>query len=100
LDLGIALALIAIRSEEQSTTVFSFFFLLFNRDMRIPADLYYDLSPREPSSATESGAKLRQVLTQFLDTLSNNKRQFKSAKMNGRTEKPMDADLIPTTWYG
>ena len=61
LDLRIGLALMAIRSAAQSTTGYSPHFLLFGREMRLPADLYYDLSPGESASATESVANLRQI---------------------------------------
>ncbi|MCP6756042.1 hypothetical protein NL533_30935, partial [Klebsiella pneumoniae] len=71
-DLRIGPALMAIRSAEQSTTSFSPFFLLFGRDMRLPADLYYDVPPGDSSSATESVAKLRQVLAQVHETVVSN----------------------------
>ena len=62
----------AIRSETQSTTGYSPHFLLFGREMRLPADLYYDLLLREPASAIESIANLRQVLAQVYETVTAN----------------------------
>ena len=52
----------AIRSAAQSTTGYSPQFLLFVREMRLLADLYYDLPPGESASATKSVVNLRQVL--------------------------------------
>ena len=58
-DLRIGLALIAIQSAAQLTTGYSQHFLLFGREMRLPADLYYDLPPGESASTIESVANLR-----------------------------------------
>ena len=44
-DLRIKLTLMAIRSAAQSTTGYSPHFLLFGREMRLPADSNYDLPP-------------------------------------------------------
>ena len=62
----------AIRSAAQSTTGYSPHFLLFGREMRLPADLYYDLPPGEPASATESVANLRHLLAQVHETVTAN----------------------------
>ena len=40
--------------------------------MRLPADLYYELPPGEPASATETVANLRQVLAQVHETVTTN----------------------------
>ena len=71
-DLQIGLVLMAIRSAAQSTTGYSPHILLFGRKMRLPVDLYYDLPPREPASATESVANLRRVLAQVHETVTVN----------------------------
>ena len=62
----------AIRSAAQLTTGYSPHFLLFGREMRLPADLYYDLLPGESASATESVANLQQVLAQIYKTVTAN----------------------------
>ena len=62
----------AIRSAAQSTTGYSPHFLLFGREMQLPADLYYNLPPGESASATESVANQRQVLAQVQETVTAN----------------------------
>ena len=62
----------AIRSAAQLTTGYSPHFLVFGLEMRLPADLYYDLPPGESASATESVANLRQVLAQVHETVTAN----------------------------
>ena len=49
-DLRIGLALMAIRSAAQSNTGYSQHFLLFGREMRLPADMDYDVPPGESAS--------------------------------------------------
>ena len=71
-DLRIELALIALRSAAQSTTGYSPHLFMFGREMRLPADLYYDLPPVESASATESVANLRKVLAQIHETVTAN----------------------------
>ena len=81
-DLRIGLALMAIRSAAQSTTGYSPHFLLFGREMRLPADLFYELPLGESASATESVANLRQVLAQVHETVT--------AKMESRQKRQKD----------
>ena len=71
-NLRIGLALMAIRSAAQSTTEYLPHFLLFSREMRLSADLYYDLPPGEIASAAKSVANLRQDLAQVHDTIAAN----------------------------
>ena len=62
----------AIRSAAQSTRGYSPHFMPFGREMRLPADLYYNLPLGESASATESVANLRQVLAQVHKTVTAN----------------------------
>ena len=71
-DLRIGLALMAIRSAAQSIRGYSPHFLLFGQEMRLPADLYYDLPPGESASAIESVVNLQQVLAQVHETVTAN----------------------------
>ena len=69
-DLRIGPALMAIRTSVQSTTGFLPHFLLFGREMRLPADLFYDVPQESLKTATESVANLKQVLSKVHETVS------------------------------
>ena len=68
-DLRIGPALMAIRSSVQSTTGFSPHFLLFGREMRLPADLYYDVPQEAFKSPIEAVASLKQALSQVHESV-------------------------------
>lgn len=58
-DIRIRPALMAIRSCAQSTTGFSPHYLLFNREMRLPADIFYELPQESLKSLLKSVAQLK-----------------------------------------
>ena len=58
----INLVLKAIRSSVQSSTGFSPHFIMFGREMRLPADLVYEAVNEETRSQLESVAHLRSTL--------------------------------------
>ena len=68
-DIRIGLALMAIRSAVQSSTGFSPHFLMFGREMRLPADLIYDTFQKETMSQVESVANLRSTLQLVHETV-------------------------------
>ena len=71
-DLRIGLALMAIRSAVQSSTGFSPHFLMFGREMRLPADLVYEAVNEETRSQVESVAHLRSTLQMVHETVVSN----------------------------
>ena len=71
-DLRIGLALMAIRSAVQSSTGLSPHFLLFGREMRLPADLVYETVQEESVSPIESVTQLRGTLRTVHETVIAN----------------------------
>ena len=98
--LRIGLALIPIRSAAQSTAGYSPHFLLFGREIRLPADLYYDLPPKEPASAAESVANLRQVVAEVHQTVTANMESSQKRQNIATIEKRTVADFTLGTWCG
>ena len=71
-DLRIGLALMAIRSAVQSSIGYSPYFLLFGREMRLPADLVYDVPHEQYSSSVEAVSTLRSTIQSVHATVISN----------------------------
>ena len=71
-DLRIGLAIMAIRSAVQSSTGFSPHFLMFGREMRLPANLVYEAVKDETISQVESVAHLRSTMQMVQETVVSN----------------------------
>ena len=88
-DLRIGLALLAIRSAVQSSTGFSPHFLMFGREMRLPADLVYEAVNEETRTQVESVAHFRSTLQMVHETVVSNMGSMQNIKKITMTAKRM-----------